>query len=166
MTNSEKSSSSGNMYVHVVSLIHQEPKRMPTGDREKWKGGILYANLWNKSETVPTVILIKDVLHNLQISIWPEINNSWFQNPYCNFTTIYLLQITCSKIKTNGTLHLKEEYLLEVQWRTDVAILNNSQSYVDLMALTRHSNCSWTRKDTPIPMVFTKELSVFSALAQ
>lgn len=32
---------------------------------------ILYANLWNKSETVPTAILVKlnDVLHNLEIPI-------------------------------------------------------------------------------------------------
>jgi len=62
---------------------------MTTGGRERWKGEngkkkkirkstncltvrrILYANLWNQSESVPTAILVKlnDVLHNLQISI-------------------------------------------------------------------------------------------------
>lgn len=106
---------------------------------------ILHASLRNKSQTVPTAILIKpnDALKKLQVSIWLEIHNPWFQNLHLNFSTIHLLQATCTKIKTKSILHLKQEHLLEVHCRTtDVTMPNNYLSYADPMALTRHSKCS------------------------
>lgn len=97
-----------------------------------------------------------DALHNLQVSIWAEIHNPWFLNLHLNFSTVHLLQVTCSKIKTNSILHLKQEHLLEVHCRTtDVTIPNSYQSYADPEALTKYSKCSWTRKESPIPKLFT-----------